>query len=257
MWDPAVLWHDGNFLAFMMYSQDGANGLQAGHCIKASSADGAHWRTDAVVIEERERGRNKWAFFKCSSERCGDRFIMDHGSRASEGQDMLRFYESQDLIHWKLLYSSHARPAAGTAAAGDAPLGPHVHPAPGGGNPRPATGGTRVRTQARRSGGRRHDGVARRRRGKCCRRHEVYPAGMRLSKPFGVRRLRTVGRKVYLIGGTGDYLGNKGYAMFTLVADHPRGPFRPDTEAFRPLAAPPAIMSRGSRSGAVATASCW
>jgi hypothetical protein len=39
--------------------------------------------------------------------------------------------------------------------------------------------------------------------------------------------------KYYLIGGVNDYMGNKGYCMYTFVADNPRGPFRPDAEAFR------------------------
>ena len=39
--------------------------------------------------------------------------------------------------------------------------------------------------------------------------------------------------KYYLIGGTLGYMGSYGYSVFTLVGDSPRGPFRPDRDAYR------------------------
>ena len=81
MWDPSILWHDGTYYAFMMYCKDGANGLDAKHCLLASSADGVHWRTEGIVNEELEAAAGN-KFFKCFVGRCGDRFIMDHGVRA-------------------------------------------------------------------------------------------------------------------------------------------------------------------------------
>ena len=74
----SILWHDGTYYAFMMYCKDGANGLDAKHCLLASSADGVHWRTESIVNEELEAAAGN-KFFKCFVGRCGDRFIMDHG----------------------------------------------------------------------------------------------------------------------------------------------------------------------------------
>ena len=54
MWDPSIVWHNGKFHAFMMYAKQGRNGLEAGHCLLATSTDGVHWRTEGVVNEERE-----------------------------------------------------------------------------------------------------------------------------------------------------------------------------------------------------------
>jgi len=44
MWDPSIIWHDGNYYTFMMYNKDGSDGLGAGHCLLASSEDGVHYR---------------------------------------------------------------------------------------------------------------------------------------------------------------------------------------------------------------------
>jgi hypothetical protein len=41
-----------------------------------------------------------------------------------------------------------------------------------------------------------------------------------------------IGGKYYMIGGAGEYV-SKGYSMYTLIGDGPRGPFRPDAEAYR------------------------
>jgi hypothetical protein len=109
MWDPSILWHDGRYYAFMMYNRDGVNGLEAKHCLLAVSDDGAHWRDEAVVIEELERDRD-CKFFKCMVAHCGERFILNHGVARPEGQDMLRFFESSDLRNWNYLYSTRPDP---------------------------------------------------------------------------------------------------------------------------------------------------
>ena len=159
MWDPSVLWHNGTYHAFMMYSQDGTNGLDAQHCLLATSADGVHWRTEGVVNQEREASAGN-KFFKCFVRRCGDRFIMDHGVARASGQDVLRFYESTDLRKWDYLLSSSTGPALVRPAARPGPLGSHVYPAQGGGRPGGRLLGIcRGRAQTGRSAGSRHDGV--------------------------------------------------------------------------------------------------
>jgi hypothetical protein len=51
---------------------------------------------------------------------------MSHGAFTNRGtnNNLLRFYESDDLIHWKYLYEGSRRPKAVSARW---PLGPHVH----------------------------------------------------------------------------------------------------------------------------------
>jgi sucrose-6-phosphate hydrolase SacC (GH32 family) len=102
MWDPSILWHDGKYYAFMMYNEDGRNGLGAGHCLLATSTDGVHWEDQGAIIDE--RGRPDGAtFYKCFVEKCGDKFIMDHGVARKKGQDLMRFYQSKDLRNWEYI----------------------------------------------------------------------------------------------------------------------------------------------------------
>lgn len=233
MWDPSILWWNGHYHAFMMYSRDTGNGLEAGHCIKAISPDGVHWRTDAVVIEEPER-TNQWKFFKCFVGRCGDRFIMDHGIARPEGQDMLRFYESADMIHWKLLFSSRPDPRwyglppemhrwdhmyILPKEEGNPKAGFWGHPVSA---PKPFDRGGVGMMQS-------PDGLA----------WEVlppapieFPAGMPAFNHLEWGGCERLGGKYYLIGG-GGYLGSKGYGMYWLSADKPAGPFRIDPDAPR------------------------
>ena len=111
MWDPSIIWYEGMYYAFMMYSRDTNVGLEAEHCLLAVSVDGVHWGDESIIVEERERKKG-YRFFKCFVGRCGDRFIMVHGVlRTKEGaQDILRFYESFDLRHWIYLFSSSPDP---------------------------------------------------------------------------------------------------------------------------------------------------
>ena len=128
MWDPSILWHDGRFYAFMMYNKDGNNGLDAGHCLLATSVDGVHWLDEGAVNEERQRAAGN-KFFKCYVARCGNRFIMDHGVARPEraGPDAVLWvarFAALELPLQQLARSALVRPATATGA-----LGPHVHPA--------------------------------------------------------------------------------------------------------------------------------
>lgn len=234
MWDPSILWHDGKFHAFMMYNKDGDNGLNARHCLLATSTDGVHWRDEGPVNEERESAAGN-KFFKCFVGRCGDRFIMDHGVARRSGQDVLRFYESQDLRTWSYLFSNSPDPRwyglpprpnrwdhmyilpkeEGNPTAG---YWGYVVAVPKAGTP-PGVG---MMESA--------DGRA----------WTVlppapiqWPPGCPTRDHFEYGGCERIGGKYYLIGGTGNFHGSRGYAMFTLVADNPRGPFRPDLDAFR------------------------
>lgn len=225
MWDPSILWHDGLYYAFMMYNRDGVNGLEARHCLLAVSEDGAHWRDEAVVIEELQRDLD-CKFFKCMVARCGERFIMNHGVARPEGQDTLRFYESSDLRNWTYLYSTRPDPRW----YGLPPEGhrwDHMYMLPKV-EEDPAAGYWGYPVAIAKPGDPRGVGMMQSADG---RQWEPLPPAKvdwGDTPPVdlewgGCERL---GGRYYLIGG-GGYPGFKAYGMFTFVADDPRGPFRP------------------------------
>lgn len=227
MWDPSVIWHDGRYYAFMMYNRDGNNGLDAGHCFLASSEDGAHWKDEGIVNEERERERG-CKFFKCFVGKCSDRFIMDHGVARPEGQDVLRFYESRNLKNWEYLFSSEPDPRWYTRGRwdhmyilskeeGNPSAGYYGYPVANA-NPEMPRGVGMMQSP---------DGLT----------WEVLPPakvewGDISPLDFEWGGCERIGGKYYLIGGTGGYVSN-GYAMYVFIADDPKGPFRPDPEAYR------------------------
>jgi hypothetical protein len=228
MWDPSVIWHEGKYYSFMMYNKDGQNGLQAKHCLVASSTDGVHWQDEYIPIEERESARG-CRFFKCFVTRCGDKFIMNHGVARPEGQDTLRFYESFDLKKWDYLFSNrpdakwyvrdgrwdHMYIIGKEEGKSDAGYWGYAVATP-------KSGLTRAPAMLHSINGKDWDILA--------------PAEMK----WGDTRERDmeyggcerIGGKYYMIGGAGEYI-SEGYSMYTLVSDGPLGPFAPDVEAYR------------------------
>jgi len=225
MWDPSVIWHDGKYYSFMMYNKDGQNGLKAKHCLLATSTDGVHWKDEGIVIEERESARG-CRFFKCFVARCGDKFIMDHGVARPEGQDTLRFYESRDLKQWNYLFSN--RPD-GRWYVRDGRWD-HMYII----GKEQGTGYWGYAVATPKEGLIRGPGMLQSRNGTDW---EVLPPA---EMKWGDTRQRDmeyggcerIGGKYYLIGGAGGYV-SKGYSMYTLVSDGPRGPFGPDAETYR------------------------
>jgi hypothetical protein len=229
MWDPSALWHDGKYHVFMMYDKEGERGLDAEYCFLASSTDGVHWRDEGIVVEERERARGA-KFFKMFVSRCGDRFVMDHGVLRPEGQDTLRFYESRDLKKWNYLFSNRPDPKwyVSEGRWDHMYILPKTEGEPKAGyfgyvvaTPKPGLPSGLGMMQS-------VDGAD----------WEILPPpeiewGDTPQRGLEYGGCERIGGKYCLIGGTGDYMGNKGYSMFTLVGDGPRGPFRPDVEAYR------------------------
>ena len=70
----------------------------------ATSQDGVHWKDYGVVIKS--EGFKNNAVWKQYVTKVGDRYIMNHGAFADKGtsNNLLRFYESTDLIQWKYSY---------------------------------------------------------------------------------------------------------------------------------------------------------
>ena len=230
LWDTTVIYHNGTYYNYMMYDEKGLYGLKARHCFLATSQDGVHWKDYGIVLEERDPDSR---LFKCFVAKCGDKFIMNHGVYRRDGQkkfqqDTLRFYESSDLKNWKYITSTHpderwyVRPGRwdcmytlpkeeGNPKAG---YWGYVVAVPKEGFNLPAM------MQS-------PDGV----------KWEVLPpAKTEWGDIKPVNHLEyggceRIGEKYYLIGGGREH-GYKGYSMFTFVADSPRGPFRPDADAY-------------------------
>lgn len=229
MWDPSILWHDGRYYAFMMYDTEGDDAF----CLLATSRDGVHWTNEGTIVSEHERV-DGGSFFKCFVARCGDRFIMNHGvGRCKDGhvvrQDQMRFLQSKDLRHWEYLATTEPDPRwykrdrwdhmymlpkeEGRPEAG---YWGYVVAVPKEGHNLPA-----MKQSA--------DGIT----------WEVLPPAVTdwgaipPKDHFEYQGCERIGGKYYLLGGTFDYMGSKGYNVFTLVADGPRGPFRPDPVAYR------------------------
>lgn len=218
MWDPSILWHDGKYYAFMMYSTDNWKGnANAGYCFLATSADGVHWKDEGVVIDERKRPDGA-IFFKCFVARCGDRFVMDHGVKRKQGQDLMRFYQSKDLRNWEYITTTEPDARWYTRRRWD-----HMYILPKEeGKPEAGYWGYIVAVSKEPN----HlpammeskDGV---------KWEALPPCKVEWGNTASVNYLEyggceRIGGKYYLIGGFITYMGNLGYSMFTFVADDPR-----------------------------------
>ncbi len=228
MWDPSILWHDGLYYAFMMYNRDGNNGLEAQHCMLATSEDGVHWIDRGIVNEERD-SKNGGMFFKCFVGQCGDRFIMDHGVARKEGQDIIRFYESTDLKNWKYLFSNSPDPRW-YGVPPDQHRWDHMYILP----KEEGTGYWGHPVACAKKGAPRGVGMMQSMDG---REWEILPPakvewGDIPPKDLEWGGCERFGKGYYLIGGYGNYIC-RGYSMYVLKADSPTGPFRPDAKTYR------------------------
>jgi len=99
--DNCVIEHDGTFYLFTMYRRERQRADiidQWRHVWCATSTDGVHWKDVGPVIEDAP-----FSIWAMKVWKAGDRFIMDHGSFTDGKQDVLKFWESPDLIHWTYL----------------------------------------------------------------------------------------------------------------------------------------------------------
>ncbi|HNZ20377.1 MAG TPA: hypothetical protein PLB67_16455 [Candidatus Hydrogenedentes bacterium] len=212
--DNCVIWHDGSFHLFTMYRK-----TQQLHDViddwryvwHATSQDGVHWKDGSAVIHDAP-----FPIWAMRVWRAGGRFVMNHGSFTGGQQDVLRFWESPDLVHWTC-------------------LGPDY--------------------DVRRPDGQRLDHmdvIAREENGTTV--YYGYAAGGLLQSDDGVRwtwvkdypltddldvrvvmepgGCERIGNTYYLLVG-GFFPGSFGYAVATYVSEDPLGPFRPDYPALR------------------------
>lgn len=218
-WDPSVIYANNQYYMFSMYGGDSV--------WLATSQDGVHWSDYGVVLKS--EGFKSNTVWKQYVAKVGDRYIMNHGAFTDQGtnNNLLRFYESKDLIHWTYLYEvpidSHFYLADGRwdhmfmipkndANPGDGYLGyvvadPIDH------------GGFGMMESP--------DGI---------RYHPIKAPEILADfqiPTLEVGGIKKFGDKYYFLGGNVNHFGFSGYGVYTYVADSPMGPFRPDMEAYR------------------------
>jgi hypothetical protein len=218
-WDPTVIFANNQYYMYTMYGRDSV--------WLATSQDGVHWKDYGVVLKS--EGFKNNTVFKQFVNKVGDRYIMDYGafSDVRTNNNLLRFYESKDLIHWTFSY--------------EIPIDPkfykpdgrwdHMYMIPkNDANPSEGYWGYVVAVPNNHGGWgmmESVDGV-----------HFTPIKPPELQADFHVPMLevggiKKIGGKYYFLAGTSNHFGFFGYSMFTYVADSPTGPFRPDMGAYR------------------------
>lgn len=226
MWDPTLLyWKDAYYLLSMYRNleEDRWDGMWC-----ARSLDGIHWDEWGKVLPGDVEVCKMFLFAK------GDRCILNHGSmslRPGSHNDTLRFYDTQDMRHWRHLYDTTPDPrwycpegrwdhmyvipkeekdlekgfwgyvVATPHHRYQSPFGMMESPDGYQWNPLPPP--------------------------------EILWGDLPPVRIFEVGGCERIGDRYYFIGGVGGYAGNSGYSLYTFVADCPTGPFYPDKEAFR------------------------
>ncbi len=211
--DNCVVFHDGAFYLFAMYRREEKprDQDQWRHVWLATSTDGAHWRDVGPVIQDAPFGIYAMRVWKA-----GERFLMNHGSFTGEAQDVLRLWESRDLVHWNYLGPEYdiRRP--------DGQRIDHMDVIPVEEAGKTVYYGYAV-------GGilRSEDGLKWTWLGELPLTDNI-PIRV-VQEPGGCQR---IGDTYYLLVG-GFYPGSFEYATATYISETPAGPFRPDYPAFR------------------------
>lgn len=226
-WDPSVIYANGQYYMFTMYSSPEYTD-RATRVWLATSEDGVHWKDYGVVLHEEGFKRN--TVLKQYVAKIGDRYILDHGgSSGAPGRrnDLLRFYESTDLIHWKNLYDITLDTRFYEASG----RWDHMWMMPkNDANSAEGYVGYMVADPLEHGGFgmmESPDGI-----------HYTPVKAPDILADFRIPTMEVggvmkFGDKYYAIGGNVCHYGFYGYGVYTFVADSPMGPFRPDLEAYR------------------------
>ena len=223
--DTCVLWHKGQFYLFSMYTLGDNAGFR--NVWAATSKDGVHWKHVGPVIKDAPF--NIWAM---SVHRVGDKFIMNHGSFTTPGvQNVIRFWESKDLVHWKFMgHEADLLPDARWYAPKSRLDCMSVVPVVENGRTKYYGFATGPGGFLESDDGIRWSGLPQPRVDWSC----VPPPPMPPDEGgFEIGGCHTIGGKFYLVGGWFNYMGATGYGVYTLIGDTARGPFRADAAAYR------------------------
>ena len=231
LWDASVFWHEDRYYVVMMYNPTGPDALGGATCgLIAQSADGVHWQ-DGWTVTPEPTAPHGGKFFKAFISRIGDRFLLDHGVLQPHGwQDTLRYYESTDLKSWTYLGSNMPDPRWYE------PKGrwDHMYVIPKD-EADPTQGYYGYPVATTKAGLPRGCGMCESTDG---RSWTILPPpqfewGDLPPKDLEIGGVERLAGKYVMIGGHADSANGNGYLMYTLFADAPAGPFRPDPEAHR------------------------
>ncbi len=218
-WDPSVIYANNQYYMFSMYGGD--------RVWLATSQDGVHWKDYGVVLKSEEFKNN--AVWKQYIAKVGDRYIMNHGAFTDKGtnNNLLRFYESADLIHWKYSYEVPIDPKFYEAGG----RWDHMFMVPRNeANPAEGYLGYVVADPID------HGGFGMMESADGIHYHPVKAPEILADfqvPTLEVGGIKKIGNKYYFLGGNVNHYGFHGYGVYTYVADSPMGPFRPDMGAYR------------------------
>lgn len=228
MWDP-TLWYEPKDNKFYMLSMHYKNDADGGTGMwLAESEDGVHFRGVGRVLS------CEGGLFKMFINRTADeRYCVNFGSTHTEDNpfapnDTMRYAVSDDLVHWEVVAVNH--PDGRRYCEGG--RWDHMYALY---NEEDQTYyGAIVATP--KAGERGCFGLQESRDGihwtplppPAVEWGEIPP--INCLEGGGLER---IGDRYYYIGGFVGYAGSYGYNLYTFVADDVRGPYRPDTEAFR------------------------
>lgn len=226
--DGFILWHQGQYYLFSMYNttNDDANDHFRNVWL-ATSRDGVHWKDVGPVIKDAPF--NIWAM---AVHQVGDRFIMNHGSFSRPNvQNVIRFWESRDLVHWTFLgHDADLRPDARWYPPDSRLDCMNVLPVV-------TEGRTKYYGFATGPGGflESDDGIHWSGKPQPTIDWGAVPPPPTLPEEglFEIGGCHQIQGKYYLLGGWFNYMSSPGYGVYTLIADRPTGPFRPDAAAYR------------------------
>jgi len=218
-WDPTVFYTNGAYYMFSMY---GGSSVWL-----ATSKDGVHWKDYGVVLKP--TGFKNNTVWKQYIAKVGDRYIMDYGAFTDKGtnNNLLRFYESPDLIHWKFLYQIPIDTKFYLANG----RWDHMFMIPKDENdPKAGYLGYVVADPID------HGGFGMMESPDGIHYHPVKAPEIQADfkiPTLEVGGIEKFGGKYYLLGGNENHYGFSGYGVYTYVADSPMGPFRPDLPDYR------------------------
>lgn len=219
--DNCVVWHEGTYYLLTMYrEQVSGDDLQFDSMWLATSADGVHWKDVGPVIHHAP-----FPIWAMRVWKVGNRFILNHGSWTGSRSDLLRFWQSEDLIHWTYLGEEFdvRRPDGGRLDHMDVIA---------------LEQNGRTQWYGYACGGllRSQDGV----KWEWKENFRLADGNWDVGETGGCQR---IGDKYYLLGGNWQdrqlagkakgLPGDANYSVLTFVADEPEGPFRPDYQALR------------------------
>lgn len=218
-WDPTVVYANDQYYMYTMYGGDSV--------WLATSKDGVHWKDYGVVLKSEAFKNNR--VWKQYISRVGDKYIMDYGAFTDVGtnNNLLRFWESSDLVHWKFLYEI---PIDTRYYRADGRWD-HMFMIPKGeNNPEAGYLGYMVANPID------HGGFGMMESADGIHYHPIKAPEIQANfeiptlEPGGIEKF---GNKYYFIGGDANHYGFSGYGVYTYVADSPMGPFHPDLDAYR------------------------